>query len=149
MVVFTYQIMLRRRKGRGHAKQDLQCQLSSCQGNERGVWRRGQTPFYSKSRTNHCTRTNKAGVILLMCTYKCDSVHWTLCLTKNQMCIWSSRYSLDFQTDDDLNRYTKPKTLYCHAGKYWHQRYFICFWFAGLKRRISRSKWNASGELKL
>lgn len=46
MVVFMCQIPLHRKMTR--AKQAPRCQPSSCQGNEREMWRRGQTPLSSK-----------------------------------------------------------------------------------------------------
>lgn len=110
MVVFMYQIPLQRKESR--ARQAPRCQLSSCQGNEREMWRRGQAGV-------QCSVVVKSQLtVILLFVRQSKYAYWTVQFTfpllyveyvkyqlTHSVSIRSYRQSLDVQMDDDLSRW--------------------------------------------
>ena len=126
---FACQIPLQRK--RAPAKQARRCQLSSCQGNERETWRKGQTPTYSKRSAMLLVRQNKHTHFLfvlrwhlLTSPHNTHSSYYTVTMRPFNF----YRQSLDFQMDDDLSRYAwllgfVHTVLWENTGK----EHFRCF----------------------
>lgn len=118
MVVFMYQIPLQRRKAQ--AKLAPRCQLSSCQGNEREMWRRGHTPMYSKRSPYVVCQENSVSFYFLVSGANMFTVlqnvniplKWPAC---DPQYVWPHRQSDDFQMDSDLSRYTHFLALFTHC----------------------------------
>lgn len=128
MVVFMYQIPLKRTKSQ--VKQAPRCQLSSCQGNEREMWRRGQAPMYSKRSAMLFVKKNKLSVVLLYILWSKFSVITLICINSSyykwndsHVTIRSYRQSLDIEMDDDLSKYTDFLSLltHCVMNKCWQR----------------------------
>lgn len=157
MLAFMYQIQRQRTKAQ--AKRATRCQLSSCQGNEREMWRRGQTPMYSKRSAELFVKKSKHLVIFFFFVWsKYASLHcavyvqsyvfifnWpTMCpfnfAGKASTSKWkmtsAGEWLLGFCLDIAPVREDGKKNVFS----------FLIPLLSGLKARISRSKWNASGK---
>lgn len=147
---FACQIPPQRKKA--PAKQARRCQLSSCQGNERETWRRGQTPTYSKRSAMLFVRQSKH-------THFPFVLRWHLLTSPHNT--HSSYYTVTIRPFNFTGKALTSKWMMTSAGTLDFSALFTQSYerilaksisdvliplFVDLKERISRSKWNASGD---